>query len=105
MSPSDTPVAEVLDRVPEPHRSEYSYTYESGHGGRAPVLAFASTSRHRTIYLGCDADVEHPELAQRLGSHRSSRACLYLSRLTKIDMAVLRKLLEASRAQTLRAWG
>lgn len=126
MSPSDMPVAEVLDRLSGPRREEaadlvnmfreisgaepvvwarriigfgeYEYRYESGHGGRAPRLAFATGSRQHTIYLVSDYEERWPDLMEKLGKYRASKACLYLTRLTGVDRAVLRELLERSLA-------
>lgn len=128
MSPSDMPVAEVLDRVSGPRRAEadellelhreltgaepavwagrivgfgeIEYRYESGHGGRMPELAFATGSAKHTVYLVDGFAERWPELMSRLGSHRASKACLYLTRLTGVDRAALRELLERSLAET-----
>ena len=128
MSPSDLPVAEVLDRATGPRRAEadellamfgeisgeqpvvwagriigfgeYEYHYESGHSGRAPLLAFATGPAKHTIYLVNDFSERWPDLMARLGKHRASKACLYLARLTGVDRSVLRKLLEHSLAET-----
>lgn len=129
MSPSDQPVAEVLDRATGPRRieaaellallseisgeqprvwagriigfGEYEYRYESGHGGRAPLLAFAPGASKHTIYLTNDFTERWPEVVARLGPHRASKACLYLTRLTRVDRDALRSLLELSLADTL----
>jgi hypothetical protein len=128
MSPSDLPVAEVLDRAKGPRRAEadellailgeitgeqpvvwagriigfgeYRYRYESGHEGSAPLLAFAPGSAKHTIYLVNDFSERWPDLMVRLGQHRASKACLYLTRLTGVDRSALRKLLEHSLAET-----
>ncbi|SJM56949.1 DUF1801 domain-containing protein [Gulosibacter sp. 10] len=128
MSPSDTPAAEVLDRVSGPRRAEadellelhrsvsgaepvvwanriigfgeYEYRYESGHGGRAPELAFATGRDRHTLYLVSGFAERWPELLERLGRHRSSKVCLYLTRLTGTDREALRTLLERSLAET-----
>ena len=128
MSPSDLPVAEVLDRAAGPRRAEadellailgeisgeqpvvwagriigfgeYEYRYESGRGGRSPLLAFAPGSAKHTIYLVNDFSERWPDLLARLGQHRASKACLYLTRLTGVDRGALRQLLEHSLAET-----
>lgn len=128
MSPSDMSVTEVLDRVTGPRRAEadellalhqevsgtapvvwagriigfgeYQYRYDSGHSGRAPELAFATSSAKHTIYLVSDFAQRWPELIERLGKHRASKACLYLTRLSGVDSTVLRELLEHSLAET-----
>ena len=129
MSPSDLPVAQVLDRSTGTRRveadellallgelsgerpvvwagriigfGEYEYRYESGHSGRAPVLAFAPGPTKHTIYLVNEFSQRWPELMARLGPHRKSKACLYLTRLSVVDRGVLRQLLEHSLAETM----
>lgn len=128
MSPSDMPVEEVLDRVTGPRRAEadellelhrevsgaepvvwagriigfgeYEYRYESGHGGRAPELAFATGSAKHTIYLTENFTERWPDLMSELGDYRASKVCLYITRLSKVDRGALRALLERSLAET-----
>ena len=77
---------------------EYEYWYDSGHGGRAPLLAFAPGAARHTIYLSTGFAERWPELLMRLGPHKASKACLYLTRLSHVDVTVLRELLELSLA-------
>lgn len=128
MSPSDLPVEEVLERATGPRRAEaeellalfrevsgeqpvvwagrivgfgeFEYRYESGRGGRAPLLAFASGPREHTIYLADDFAERWPDLLDSLGKYRASKVCLYLTRLTDVDRGTLRTLLERSLAET-----
>jgi hypothetical protein len=128
MAPSDLPVEEVLDRATGPRRAEadellallgeisgeqpvvwagriigfgeYEYRYESGREGRAPLLAFAPGPAKHTIYLTEDFSERWPDLMARLGEHRASKVCLYLTRLTGVDRSALRALLERSLAET-----
>ncbi|WP_404433862.1 DUF1801 domain-containing protein [Microbacterium lacus] len=127
MSPSETPVEDVLNRATGPRRAEadellaifgeisgeqpivwagriigfgdVEYRYESGRSGRMPRLAFASGSARHTVYLPADFSERWPELMASLGPHRASKVCLYLTRLTGVDRGVLRELLEASLAE------
>ncbi|MGF3055356.1 DUF1801 domain-containing protein [Microbacterium sp. YY-01] len=122
MRPSDTPVAEVLDKVTGPRRAEaehlvelhrelsghepvvwagriigfgeMSYQYESGHGGVMPELGFATSQSKHTLYLATGFAEKWPELLERLGKHKASKACLYLSRLIDVDDETLRELLQ-----------
>jgi hypothetical protein len=128
MSPSDLPVAEVLDRATGPRRAEadellallgeisgeqpvvwagrvigfgeFEYRYKSGRRGRAPRLAFAPGPAKHTIYFPSDFSERWPDLMARLGKHRASKVCLYLTRLTGVDRGALRMLLERSLAET-----
>lgn len=133
MSPSDLPVSDVLDRLTGPRRAdaeellalhaevsgatpvvwagriigfgEYAYRYESGHGGRAPLLGFAPGMSRHSVYLTENFSERWPDLVGALGPHRASKVCLYLTRLTGVDRTALRALLERSLADTRERWG
>ena len=76
---------------------EYHYRYDSGREGIAPEIAFASGAKH-TLYLVEGFAERWPDLLDRLGPHRTSTACLYLTRLSAVDRDVLREILERSLA-------
>lgn len=125
MSPDSTPVIDVLERATGPRRAEaddllalfrelsgeepvvwagriigfgtLEYRYESGHGGIMPLMAFAPGPARHTIYLTSGFAERWPELLARLGPHKASTACLYITRLARVDLEVLRALAEASR--------
>lgn len=127
MSPSDLPVAEILDRATGPRRAEadellalfgeisgeqpvvwagriigfgeFEYRYDTGREGRSPLLAFAPGATQHTIYLVENFSQRWPDLVGRLGKHRASKVCLYLTRLTGVDRSALRSLLERSLAE------
>lgn len=130
MSPSSIPVDDVLSSLPERRQAEareliemmsavtgetpvvwagkiigfgtYTYRYESGREGTAPLAAFAPTSRHQTIYLVGGFAERYPRLIQELaldptqtrGAPKFSTACLYLPRLDAVRADVLRTLVE-----------
>lgn len=122
MRPSDMAVSEVLDKVAGPRRveaeelielhrelsghepvvwagriigfGEISYQYESGHGGIMPELAFATSQSKHTLYLTTGFAEKWPEVLERLGKYKASKACLYLSRLRDVDGKTLRELLQ-----------
>ncbi|SCC53992.1 protein of unknown function (DU1801) [Gordonia sp. v-85] len=133
MRPSEAPIEEVLDRAVGPRRDEadelvallaeisghrpvvwagrmigfgeYEYRYASGHGGRAPELAFAPGPKNHTIYLVSDFATQWPDLIDRLGKCRVAKSCLHVTRLRDVDHAVLTTLLERSLAQTRSSHG
>lgn len=126
---SDLPVEEVLDRATGQRRQEaaeivelirqitgeepvvwagrivgfgeYTYRYESGRSGTAPLLAFAPGPKHHTFYLVNDFSTRWADVMSRLGPHRASKACLYVTRLDQVDRTALRQLLELSLDETL----
>ena len=81
----------------------YHYKYDSGHEGDACVLGFASRKADLTIYLVPGFTGVEAHLA-KLGKHRMSKACLYVKRLSDIDLGVLEKMLKASAAEVKRRY-
>ena len=84
----------------------YSYTYESGRTGEAPVAGFAIRGREIVIYLMADGETQRSLLA-RLGEHRTGKGCLYFTRLSNLDYSVLEELVTNSVAEVKRrhGWG
>jgi Domain of unknown function (DU1801) len=66
----------------------YHYTYASGHSGDTFVVGFAPRKAALSIHLTCDLDAHTANLA-RLGKHTRGRGCLYVKRLSDIDLDVL----------------
>jgi hypothetical protein len=73
----------------------YHYRYESGHEGDAPIAAFAPRKPNLVVYISSDHP-EHEEMLSRLGKHKSSKGCLYIKRLSDIDMNVLEEMVKRS---------
>jgi len=73
----------------------YSYKYESGHSGQAPLAGFAVRGRELVVYLSCE-DENQSELLARLGKHKMSKSCLYFKRLSDLDTRVLEQLIAGS---------
>jgi hypothetical protein len=82
----------------------YSYTYESGRTGEAPVAAFAIRGREIVIYLGAGGETQSL-LLSRLGKHKMTKGCLYFKRLSDLDFSVLEKLVTNSMAEVKRRYG
>lgn len=83
----------------------YHYRYESGHEGDACVAGFASRQGEICLYVlsGRDAPDERSLLAQ-LGKHRSGKSCLYIKRLSDIQLPVLERLVTRSVAEVRRRY-
>ena len=74
-----------------------SYSYR-GTGGRIATwmaTGFSPRKAALSVYImqGFDA---HEDLMAKLGHHKTGRACLYIKRLTDIDLAVLETLIARS---------
>lgn len=69
--------------------------YASGRLGERPCLSFAPRKRELALYV--IAGVEHFEgLLERLGKHRTGKSCLYIRRLSDVDLGVLEQIAAAS---------
>ena len=71
------------------------YEYPTGNQGDMPRAAFSPRKASTTIYLMQGFD-RHTELLERLGPHKVSKACLYLTNLEKNDLGALRELITDS---------
>jgi hypothetical protein len=74
---------------------KYEYRYESGHGGEMCVVGFSPRKAAITIYILMGFE-KTPELLKKLGKHKVSKACLYIKRLSDIDMKILEELIKMS---------
>ena len=73
----------------------YHYKYASGHEGDCFMTGFASRKQDLTLYITMGFE-KYGELMKQLGKHRRSKSCLYIKRLSDIDVPTLKKLLKAS---------
>jgi hypothetical protein len=69
----------------------YRYRYASGREGEWPAVAMSPRKQALTLYLSEDYD-QYADLMARLGQHTTGKSCLYIKRLSDIDLDVLRTL-------------
>ncbi len=74
---------------------KYHYIYESGTEGDWFLTGFSPRKRNLSIYM-MDGFKNHTPLLEKLGKHKTSSSCLYITRLSDIDLDVLEELLTAS---------
>jgi hypothetical protein len=67
------------------------YKYASGREGDMPLVGFSPRKQALTLYITSDFE-RYDDLMQKLGKHTTSKACLYVKRLSDIDLDVLREL-------------
>lgn len=72
----------------------YHYKYDSGHEGDMCRLGFSPRKAELVLYILTDSDDEAEKLA-RLGKHKTGKSCLYIKKLSDVDMAVLEELSRA----------
>ena len=69
--------------------------YASGRELDWPVVAFSPRKAATTVYL-MEGFEERADLLARLGPHSTGKSCLYLKRLSDVDLDVLRELVAES---------
>jgi hypothetical protein len=73
----------------------YRYKYATGRTGEWPLVAFAPRKQNLTLYIMAGFD-NYDDLLGKLGKHSTGKACLYVKRLSELDMDVLKALVTAS---------
>ena len=79
----------------------YHYKYESGHEGDSCLVGFSSRKGDISVYLMADFP-DRDELLAKLGRYKMAKACLYLRRLSDVDLKVLEQLVAGSAAEVKR---
>ena len=81
---------------------KYHYRYDSGREGEMPRVGFSPRKANLVLYL-TSKDGGFVTLLSRLGKHKTGASCLYVNKLSDIDVEVLEALIsqswEASREQ------
>jgi hypothetical protein len=78
---------------------DYHYKYASGREGDWFMVGFSPRKQDLTLYLAIGFDRQQSVL-KRLGRYRTGKSCLYIKRLSDIDLDVLRELVENSVRKT-----
>lgn len=71
--------------------------YADGHEADWPPVGFSPRKQNLTLYL-MGGLVQHEDLLRQLGKHTIGKSCLYIKRLSDVDLSVLRTLIEQSAA-------
>jgi len=77
----------------------YHYKYASGHEGDSCLVGFASRKNDLTLYI-MSGFAGREGLLKKLGKHKTAKACLYIKRLSDVDLGVLEALIGHSVKQT-----
>lgn len=73
----------------------HHYKYASGHEGDMPLIAFSPRKAAFSLYIYTDSE-ESKLLLAKLGKYKMGKACIYVNKLTDIDLTVLEKLCKAA---------
>ena len=81
----------------------YHYKYESGREGDACLTGFSSRKGDISVYL--TSFPGQAELLAKLGKHKMGKACLYIRKLSDVDLTVLEQLVVGCVAELKRRYG
>lgn len=68
------------------------YKYESGREGDMPMIAFSPRTTAIVLYLSANFDNRETLLTQ-LGKHKTGKGCIYIKKLTDVDMEILKQMI------------
>lgn len=74
---------------------EYHYKSSSGQEGDWPRTGFSPRKQNLTIYIMLGFE-KYKDIMKNLGSYKTARSCLYIKRISDIDMSILKKLIKKS---------
>ncbi|MEQ8904830.1 MAG: DUF1801 domain-containing protein [Pseudomonadales bacterium] len=74
---------------------KYHYMYDSGREGDWMLTGFSPRKQSLTLYL-MSGYAEMDQLLNKLGKYKHSVSCLYIKRLSDIDMVVLEEMIRIS---------
>lgn len=73
----------------------YHYKYASGHEGDAPLIGFSPRKAAISLYVYSQTE-ENKHLLEDLGKFKMGKACIYVKKLSDINISVLQKISETS---------
>ncbi len=74
---------------------QYAYKYASGREGLWPLTGFSPRKASMSIYI-MPGFKQYSEQLARLGKHKHSVSCLYITRLDQTDLTVLEEIIRDS---------
>jgi len=74
---------------------KYAYKYESGNSGEICLAGFSPRKVNITLYVLAGFPGQ-AELLQKLGKHKTGKACLYIKKLSDVNIDVLGNLVKGS---------
>lgn len=80
---------------------QYHCVYDSGHQGDACLAGFAARKGDLSLYVLAGFD-QQADLLTRLGKRKTGKSCLYVKRLSDVDLGVLEEIVRRSVAEMTR---
>ena len=73
----------------------YHYKYDSGREGDGIIIGFYPRKGKITVYL-MDGTARYTELLAKLGAHTTTGYCLYIKRLSDVELPILEDIMQQS---------
>ncbi len=73
----------------------YHYKYDSGREGDGHVIGFYPRKGKMTIYL-MDGTARYAELLAKVGKHTTTGYCVYIKRLSDVELPILEQIVQQS---------
>ncbi|MNY24262.1 hypothetical protein D3C86_1579670 [compost metagenome] len=73
----------------------YHYKYASGHEGDAPIIGFSPRKAAFSLYVYSDTE-RSQKLLTDLGKFKMSKACIYIKKLSDINISILHEICRES---------
>jgi len=70
----------------------YAYKYETGREGEWMITGFSPRKANLTLYIMMGFE-EEAALMEKLGKHTTGKSCLYIKKLSDVDLKLLEKLI------------
>lgn len=84
---------------------QYHYKSDrSSQEGDWPLSAFSPRKQSLTLYMMPGFN-DYRDLLGKLGKHKTSKACLYVNKLSDVDMDVLKQLIRRSHDDAVKQFG
>jgi hypothetical protein len=73
----------------------YHYKYDSGREGDGHIIGFFPRKGKITVYL-MDGTARYSELLAKLGKHTTTGYCVYIRRLSDVELPILEQIVQKS---------
>ncbi|MHA1940114.1 MAG: DUF1801 domain-containing protein [Candidatus Hodarchaeales archaeon] len=70
---------------------DYQYKYKSGHGGEWFIIGFSPRKQNLTLYV-TPGFAQYENFLKDLGKYSTGKSCLYIKKLSDVNMEVLKQL-------------
>ena len=81
----------------------YDYTYDSGHSGSSLATGFSPRKASLSLYI-MPGYADFQSILDRLGKHKIGKACLYINKLSDVNIDVVEEIIRAGLDDLGRRW-